>query len=165
MPISVSVRGIEQLKAFLAKVPVETRKIAVREVSMYIIGNDSHGLRHMVNYKYVSRKAAYGQTFVSDKQRRYVMAKIKSGEITPGRENRTGAIKRGWEYKTQGGGYGATIYNKVKGTEFVHGDATQARQPRMVGHRTLGEIISTNIKGAMVAANAAISRWLKINNK
>ena len=74
-------------------------------------------------------------------------------------------MSRGWSYKTQGGGYGATIYNKAKGVEFVHGDDTQARQPAMVGHRKLGEIISTNIKGAMIAANAAISRWLKINNK
>ena len=165
MPISVSVRGIEQLKAFLLRVPVEVRRIAVEVATEYIIGDSSHGLKHMVNYKYVSRKAAYGQTFVSDKQRRYVMAKIKSGEITPGRENRTWAMGAGWRYTKQGGGFGATIYNKVKGAEFVYGDETQANQIRMVGHRTISSVISTNIKGAMQRVNQFVEKWLKQNNK
>lgn len=162
--IKVSVRGIEKLQAFFKKVPVETRKIAVEEVAEYMLGNDSRGLRHYVGYKYVSRKAAYGQTFVSDRQRKYVMAKIREGEITPGRENRSGALKRGWTYKKQGGGYGATIFNKENHAQWVMGDDTQARQPRKVGWRRMKEVIDTNIKGAMQTAERKISAWLKRND-
>lgn len=163
--IKASVRGVEQLKAFFAKIPSNTRKIAVEEVTKYLIGDNNHGLKHYVKYKYVSRKSAYGRTFESDKQRRYVMAKIRSGEITPGRDNRSGALQRGWQYKRQGGGYGATIYNAVPYAKWVMGDGTQARQPNKVGWRMMAEVISTNIKGAMQAANQAVGRWLKANNK
>ena len=162
--IKVSVRGIEKLQAFFKKIPVETRKIAVDEVTEYLLGDDRHGLRHYVGYKYVSRKSAYGQSFVSDKQRKYVMAKIRSGEITPGRENRSGALKRGWTYKKQGGGFGATIYNKTDHAQWVMGDDSQARQPRKVGWRRMQEVIDTNIKGAMQAAERKISAWLKRND-
>ena len=163
--IKTSVRGIEELKALFKRVPVEIRRIAVEVASEYLIGDSTHGLKHMVKYKYVSRKAAYGQTFSSDKQRRYVMAMIRSGEITPGRENRTWEMVAGWKYTKQGGGYGATIYNKVKGAKWVYGDDTQAKQIGMVGHRKISDVIKTNIRGAMQAVNRYVEKWIKQNNK
>lgn len=159
--ISTSVRGIEQLKAFFKKIPVYTRKAAVEAATKYLIGDQSHGLKHYVNYRYVSRKSAYGQTFQSDKQRRYVMKKIRSGEIDPGTPHRTGALENGWAYNTQGGGYGAKIYNTVPYAKYVMGDGTQARQPKKVGWRMVAEIIKTNIAGMMRAANQAVERELK----
>lgn len=159
--ISTSVRGIEQLKAFFKKIPVYTRKAAVEASTKYLIGGSAHGLKHYVNYKYVSRKSAYGQTFSSDKQRRYVMAKIRSGEIAPGTSHRTGALANGWNYKLQGGGYGAKIYNAVPYAKYVMGDGTQARQPNKVGWRMVAEIIKTNTAGMMRAANQAVERVLK----
>jgi hypothetical protein len=156
---------VEQLKAFFARIPVQTRKIAVEAVAEYLIGDDTHGLKHYVGYKYVSRKRAYGQTFSSDKQRRYVMAMIREGKITPGRANRSGGLKAGWQYKKQGAGYGATIYNTKDYAKWVQGDETQARQPGMVGWRKMSVIISTNIKGAMKRANERIAAWLRSNNK
>lgn len=163
--IDISVRGIDQLKVFLSKIPVELRKLAVSEATKYLVGNSDHGLKHMVAYKYVSRKSAYGQTFKSDKQRRYVMAMIKSGEITPGRENRTGAISAGWTSTVTGGGYGSKISNNAPGAKWVYGDDTQAKQLGMVGHRKMSEVISTNIDGAMLAVRQAITRWINSNNK
>jgi hypothetical protein len=161
--INLRVRGVEQLKDFFAALSVEMRKIAVREVAEYLIGDDNHGLKHLVKYKYVSRKKAYGQTFVSDKQRRFVMAAIKDGRIKPGQNNRTGATSEGWDYKTTGGGYGAQIYNGTQGAKYVQGDDTQARQPALVGHRKVTDVISTNIKGAILRAEQALQRW--INSK
>src|ERR1035437_4720191 len=119
MTTTVSVRGIDQLKAFLTSLPANLRKLVVPTVAEYLIGDNSHGLRHLVNYKYVSRTSAYGQPFVSDKQRRYVMAMIGEGKITPGRSNRTGAMSAGWTYGLQGGGYGAKITNSVPGVGYV----------------------------------------------
>ena len=92
--IKMSVRGVEKLQAFFKKLPPAARKIAAPEIAIHLIGDDNRGLKHYVGYKYVSRKSAYGQTFSSDKQRRYVMAKIRSGEITPGRSNRSDKLSR-----------------------------------------------------------------------
>lgn len=159
--IKVSVRGIDQLKKFFAELTPAARKAAVKGATEYLIGNDSRGLRHYVNYKYVTRKSAYGQTFSSDKQRRYVMAKIREGEITPGKPNRKGTLKAGWNWKPQGGGYGARIYNPVPYAHFVMGDSGQARQPAKVGWRKVMAVVSTNLNGMMKAANEAVNRWLK----
>jgi hypothetical protein len=163
--ISTSIRGIEKLQAFFKSIPVELRKIAVEEGSKYLVGDETHGLKHIVSYKYVSRASAYGETFKSDKQRRYVMAKIKSGEITPGRENRTGSISAGWGYRKTGGGYSSVLYNKANGAEFVYGDDLQAKQLGMVGHRKMSEVIKTNMEGAMLAVRQAVSRWINAKNK
>lgn len=173
--ISTSVRGIEQLKAFFKKIPVYTRKAAVEASTKYLIGGPAHGLKHYVNYKYVSRKSAYGQAssdtfangnpippgYFSLKQYKYVMAKIRSGEIAPGTSHRTGALANGWTYSMQGGGYGAKIYNAVPYAQYVMGDGTQARQPNKVGWRMIAEIIKTNTAGMMRAANQAVERVLK----
>jgi hypothetical protein len=52
--IKFSVRGVEKLQAFFKQLPAEARKIAVPAVATYLIGDDAHGLRHYVGYKYVS---------------------------------------------------------------------------------------------------------------
>jgi hypothetical protein len=160
MTIKVRVRGIEELKAFFAELPSAVRRVAVQEAAKYLIGDQSHGLKHLVAYKYVTRKSAYGVSFFSEKQRRYVMARIREKSITPGTANRTGATSAGWGYKSTGGGYGAILYNDTKGAEFTQGDTTQARQPAKVGHRKVSDVISTNINGAIQRANQAVQRWI-----
>lgn len=159
--IKVSVRGIDQLKKFFAELTPAARKEAVKGASVYLVGNDQHGLKHYPSYKYVTRKKAYGQTFSSDKQRRYVMAMIREGKITPGSPSRDGTLKAGWAYKAQGGGYGMSVYNSVPYAHFVMGDAGQARQPGMVGWRKLMAVVESNLNGMMKAANEAVNRWLK----
>jgi hypothetical protein len=171
--ISLSVRGVEQLHKFFAELSPALRKILIPPIAEYLIGDESHGLKHLVRYKYVSRKAAYpnisfrtkaGNTIVGYKnlaQFQAVHAGMRNGSINPGQDNRTGATQAGWAYKLQGGGYGASIYNSTKGAYYVQGDSSQARQPAMVGHRKVSDVISTNIKGAIRAAEQAFSRWVK----
>jgi hypothetical protein len=162
--IKISVRGIEELHKYFASLQAELRKMVIPTVTEYLLGDENHGLRHYVPYKYVSRKLAYGQTFVSAKQRRYVMAAIRDGRITPGRSNRTGATAAGWSYKVQGGGYGASITNSTPGARYTMGDDTQARQPAKVGWRKAMAVISTNIDGAIRKANQVIEAWIKRNS-
>ena len=162
--IKFSVRGVEKLQAFFKKLPAEARKIAVPAVATYLIGNDAHGLRHYVGYKYVSRASAYGKTFSSDKQRRYVMARIREGSIAPGAPHRSGTLKRGWTYSLQGGGFGAKVYNPVPYAGYVMGDGSQANQPRLVGWRTMMAVVNTNIKGAIKAAERKIQEWINGNS-
>ena len=162
--VTVQVRGIEALQKFLSELPKGSKIAAIKAATEYLIGNDSHGLKHLVAYNYVSRTAAYGQPFVSDRQRAYVMAMIHEGKITPGTENRTGALVEGWKYTTSNSGYSARIYNDVKGDPYVQGDESQARQPAMVGHRKMSDVISTNIDGAMQAVKQAIQQWINLNS-
>ena len=96
--ISYNVRNLEAVQAFLKSLPHGGIKRVLEAMVIYFIGDASHGLVHYEPYKYITRKQAYGKTFESDKQRRYVMAKIRSGEITPGKENRTGVTAMGWHY-------------------------------------------------------------------
>jgi hypothetical protein len=107
----------------------------------------------------VTRKAAYGKTFVSDKQRRYVMARIREGSIDPGFPHRTGNYQRGWKVINKG--VSTQIVNDVPYAGFVGGNETQARLNKKVGWRTVSEIIGTNWRGAVRHANAEISKWIK----
>lgn len=159
--ISIRVRGVEQLQDLFNKIPLYAKKEAVKAVGEYLIGNERRGLRHLVKQNYVSRKAAYGVTFFSDKQRKYVMARIREGSIVPGHYRRTGATAGGWRMQTTGGGYDAKLINPSRGAPWVMGDDTQSRHEAMVGHRKVEDVISTNIKGAMQAANVAVKKWIR----
>jgi len=146
--IKTSVRGIEELKALFKRVPVEIRKTAVKVASSYLLGDHedgtvvthpAHGLKH------------YPPDFQGSK--------------------RTYKLENHWKYRATGGGYGSVLYNNVVskyGKEYakwVQGDGTQARHVRARGWRTVSEVISTNINGAIRAINRAVEKWIKQNNK
>ena len=44
--VKVTVRGIEKIQAMLAELPQGTKRIAVQGATDYLIGDDSHGLKH-----------------------------------------------------------------------------------------------------------------------
>jgi hypothetical protein len=157
--IKVKVRNLEQVKKWISALPRKYRGAATKAMAEWFIGTGQRGLKRYPPYKYVSRKSAYGKTFVSDKQRRYVMAKIREGRIDPGVPHRTGNYQRGWNI--QGEGVKIKIVNQVPYAQFVGGDETQARLNKKVGWRTISVIISTNIKGAIRHAEAAINKITK----
>ena len=163
------VRGAKEFVDFIGEYARVFRGIITEAVADYLIGDEVtpgtyyHGLGHYPPYKYVSRKSAYGKTFQSDKQRRYIMARIREGSIEPGYPHRFGTIQRGW----QKGGTGAKayIFNQAKGVEFVHGDDTQARQPAAVGWRRVSIIIKTNLVGAMSWADKKLKQYQESRQK
>lgn len=154
---SSPIRGAEKLQAYLKKLPRGTIKTALDAISDYILGNDSHGLRHYEPYKYVTRKAAYGQTFQSDKQRRWFYA--NGGPDMIG-DNRTGETAGAWTVVETNNGYGRTFSNPKPSAVWLYSDDGQANQLRMVGHRTLTSKIMSNLNGALRSAGAAITRYL-----
>lgn len=160
MQVGFRVRGFERLNEWLKSLPRGGLQVALKAFVEYVIGNESHGLKHPEPYKYVSRKRAYGQTFQSDAQRAYVMAKIKSGEITPGVENRSGISTDSWQY-TMTTAWQYTITNPEPGAYWTRDDTGQARQPALVGWRKVSKVIADNFAGGIRAATAALSRWLK----
>jgi hypothetical protein len=166
-PIRQPVRNIDKVQAFLREVPRGTVKPALNAIAVYLIGDERHGLRHSPPYKYVSRARAYGQVsdappgYFSWKQFRYVMAKIASGEITPGVPQRTGETGAAYGYHETNNGYGVTIDNPKTSAYYTQHDTGQARQPALVGWRKVSKNIQDNIKGALHNGMLAINRWLK----
>ena len=156
MNLKISIRGVEEWKAYLKTVPHGTVRIALRAIVEWVLGNESRGLRHYEPYKEVSRaRAGYGP--MSDKQRRWFWA--NGGPDMIG-NNRTNATANAWQSKETNNGYGQTVWNKSEGAKWIWSDQ-QARQPALVGHRTALEKIQTNIAGAIRHAQAAIHAWLK----
>jgi hypothetical protein len=160
MQVNFKVRGIEKVNEFLASVPRGGVKIALQAFTEYVIGNESHGLKRPEPYKYITRKVAYGETFSSDAQRAYVMAKIRSGDITPGRENRTGNSEDAWQHVAVSE-YNYKITNPEPGAYWTRDDYGQANQPALVGWRKVSQVISDNFDGGVRAATARLNEWLK----
>lgn len=158
MQVKIGIRGVEQLVAYLKTVPRGVTRAAMRAFSEYILGNQQHGLRHSEPYKYVSRKAAYGQTFKTDKQRRWFFANNMQDKIG---NNRTGKTAAAWTLKESNNGYRMTLENKTAGGYYTRSDKGQARQLGLVGWRKLLLMIAANVTGALRSANAAVNKWLK----
>lgn len=125
--------------------------------AVYLVGNMGRGLKHYRSYKHVTRKAAYGKTFQSDKQRRYVMAMIKQGKITPGYPKRTGKAQRGWKARPISGG-DSMVSNDVPYIGYLHDNDSQARLNALAGWRKVEEIIESNTRGMLNAGEQAIKR-------
>lgn len=154
--ISITVRKNPQLERLIGDFPRRFRGVATEAIADYLIGNKTHGLKHYPVYKYIRRRKAYGKTFVSHKQRRFVMARIRDGRIDPGAPHRTGKIQRGW--KKTGSGVNTRIVNNERGVEFVMGSDKQARLNAMAGWRTDSKVIEDNMQGALRHANAEINK-------
>ena len=159
MNISFKVRGVEKVTAYLKSLPRGIKKVAEKALTEYLIGAKPHGLKHYSPYKYVTRKKAYGQTFASDKQRRYVMAMIAEGRIDPGVPHRTGKGQRGWQSVETSRGY--TIKNDEQSMYYSMSDKGQARLNKLAGWRLVSKAIKDNLAGAFKSANAAVKKFLK----
>lgn len=150
--------GLEEWKAFIKEIPQGVRVTFMRAFTTYIIGDKNHGLKHEPAYKYVSRKSAYGQTFVSEKQRRWFWA--NGGPDMIG-NNRTHEISNAWEMKVRDSSWThVSVENGADGVGWVMG-LGQARQPAKVGWRDILKVIQDNMTGAMNAAQDAVNDWLK----
>lgn len=150
-------RNIEQVQAYIKKVPYGSVKVALKALGEYFLGNDRHGLGHYEPYRHVARAKAYGKSFFTEKQRRWFWA--NGGPDMIG-NNRTGASASAWRMKETNGGYGITLENPSEGARWLWSDK-QARQLQMVGHRTAAQKIATNIAGALRHAKAAVNAFLK----
>ena len=147
------------LAEFISSLPRNTRGLATEAAADYLIGDGRHGLKHYPPYKWVTRRRAYGKTFVSAKQRRYVMAMIRAGRIDPGAPHRTGIIQRGW--RKEGRGAKVKIVNDARGVEWVHDDKKQARLNALVGWRKTSVITQSNEHGSVQAAQRAVDKYIQ----
>jgi hypothetical protein len=138
------------LTQVISDLPRSLRGPVTEAAAVYLVGNSSRGLQHYSQYRYISRTAAYGRPFQSDKQRRKVFAMIRNGEILPGYPRRTGRLQRGWVVIPQG--VKTRITNSEPYATYVVGDPGQARLNEMAGWRRYGLIVASNERGMIQAA-------------
>lgn len=151
--IGLEVAGVEELRTLLAKVPDAVGGEAVDEVNKYLV----NVLKQYPPYKHVKYKDAYGG-WKSEKQRRYVMARISEGTITPGYANRSQEFSRGW--KTVDKGINSLIVNEVPYGRYLMGDTTQARMMGMIGWDRITFIIRERMPEIIKKAVAGVKKGL-----
>lgn len=134
---------------------IEKLPDGARQIATPIIGDEVVNLmRQYEGYSYISRAQAYpdapaGAGWFSDRQRRYVMAAIRRGEIVIP-YNRTQTLANGWQRD------GVRVVNNVPYAKFVQGDGTQSRHESLVGWKTVSQKIEANQQKIMAAARNAV---------
>ena len=160
MQIKFRIRNVEAVQSFLRAIPKGAVRVALEAFTEYVVGNEAHGLRHADPYKYVTRKAAYGFSFFTDKQRRWFFWALNTGKIDPGSGKRTGESTAAWKAVSRNDGYRYTISNNTVGGYWTRHDTRQARQLGKVGWRKIMTVLADNYKGGIRAAVAAVKKYL-----
>ena len=150
----IAIEGAEQIALNISRLPDEAQDQAADEVNKYLL----NVFRLYPSYKYVPFKKAYGG-FFSDKQRKYVMARIKEGTIKPGTSQRTQTLAKGW--KIVGKGKTSIIANETSYASRVMGDKGRARMPKMIGWKTLTQIINEKQSKIDKQATVGVKRAIK----
>lgn len=160
--VKTLLKSTEELKRWFDKLTPKLKRVAGEAAADYLIGDGRRGLRHYPPYKLVRRRVAYPEVkgWFSERQRRYVMARIREGTIDPGYPHRTGRYQRGWQ-KRQEGRSAFVVFNSLWYAKYVGGDEEQARQPRKVGWRKAGEIAQSNFDGMVRAAESAVEKVIR----
>jgi hypothetical protein len=150
--VGIDVKGLEPLIRGFNNLTPTAQDMVVDNVSVYLLDT----LRHYPSYKYVGRRAAYPPTgWQSEKQRKYVMAKITEGDIRiPYR--RTQEMARAW--KKIGGGAQAIIVNETEAAYYTMDDQGQARLNALMGWQKIKAIIEQRRAKILQIANAAVKR-------
>ena len=164
--IKISVKGIDEVRAFLARLGAEAKHVTEGAVTEYLIGDETHGLKHYPPYKYLgtSEEGAYKKVyggFFSDRQRRYVMAMIREGQIIPGQSSSNRYMGDAWHAEDKGRYWVAM--NDVAHTKYVVGDTDQSRMMEMKGWDKISKNIKNNLKDAFRYAKEQVKQWLKEN--
>lgn len=165
MQIKFRIRNVEAVQSFFRAIPRGAVKVALEAFTDYIIGDESHGLRHADPYKFVTRKSAYGFSFFTDKQRRWFFWALKTGKIDPGSGKRTGESTAAWKAVPRNDGYRFTVQNNTAGGYWTRHDKKQARQLGKVGWRKIMTVLADNYKGGIRHAVAAVKKYLADSKK
>ena len=154
MPVDIVIDGLEELRGKLDRFPKAAQDGAGNMVSDYTLNI----MREYVPYAYVPFKSAYGNWF-SEKQRRYVMARISEGTIRPGAPSRTQTLRGGW--KKMGEGADSLVVNVVPYAGYVVGDADQARMHKKIGWWTVGQRLKERAGEIERKAKAGVDKVMK----
>lgn len=136
--LQVKIEGMAEARKALQRMErLEGVKDGLVSAAVYLKGKFSE----YPPQKRIARKRVYGETFKSDKQRRYVFAAMKRGEIPymRGTSAKSQALGRRWARETRRGGLEQVIGNNARYAEYVQGDE-QSEYMRRVGWRKMSDI-------------------------
>lgn len=138
---SIEVIGLEQVASRIKSLPPELKKQVLADVAEYGL-DELDRQESQTPKRYVTRRAAYGATFFSRKQRAYFFAALRDGRIQVPyhRRNRIG---KGWNAEIHQD-YVA-FGNKWPWAPYVIGIAGQSRHERMVGWRNAWDYINNKL--------------------
>lgn len=153
--LGLEVIGVEEVATKLGKLPDVVADAAVDEANQYML----RVLKTYPPYSHVTYKQAYGG-WKSEKQRRYVMARINEGTITPGKPNRSQEFRQGWEIV----GYGKTsfITNQVPYGHFLMSDESQANMPKLIGWKKVSNVLKERTKEILRQAEIGVKKAIKL---
>lgn len=133
--IGISVQGdVEIARKLLRLASPETISRANRKIAEYI----RNQAQKYPQQRSITRKQAYGQSFQSDKQRRWFFAALRAGQIRIPYQ-RTGTLLRGWKIMPFGS-QDFLVINETDYAGYVMG-TPQARMMRLIGWKTLEGIV------------------------
>ena len=139
-------RGLDAIRQAIDELPRRLRGKALEAGAKFYVKR----FKLYPRYKEVARRKAYPEVggFFSDKQRRFVMAGIKSGRIQPGRPHRTQDLKNAWHI--EGRGLGLSIVNDAPQAIYAYSPIYQARQLALVGWKNIDEMEKENRDDALL---------------
>ena len=151
--ILVSADGLKELHAKLAKLPDAVADDGVQAGNEYIVT----AMQQQPPPNYVTRKAAYGVTFFTERQRRWFFAALRNGEINVPYK-RTQGIRNAW--RIEGRGRLGFVANDAPGVGWGMGE-NQARQPAMVGWKKANAIIKERTAEIVRRFDAGVKKALR----
>jgi hypothetical protein len=151
--IVVTTEGMQEIEAKLSKLPDAIADEGVMAANKFLLPKVSKPAPQ----NYVTRKAAYGVTFFTAKQRRWFFAALRNGEINVPYK-RTGAMMGNW--RIEGSGRQSFLANDAPGIEFVQGEG-QSRHEAKVGWKKVSAIMKGQINGIMHAFSSAVKTAIR----
>lgn len=152
--LGISIPELPQVQRRLAKLRegIEPKEI-LQPVGKYLISEKALG--HYPPRKSITRKAAYGVSFFSEKQRRWFFA--VGIHRTP--HKRTMALRKGWRMLISDDDM--FLINLADGARWVIGTDTQSRHERMVGWRTVKDSLKQASRKIDSILSGAVKRAMR----
>jgi hypothetical protein len=135
--VGISVEGLKEIRERLPKIITWAFPDAILEVAKFIRTE----LQRYPSPKRVSRKAAYGVTFSTDRQRKWYFANLREGTLRlPYR--RTRALSRGWQIMPMGS-RDHIVVNETPHARHVQPEQAgdQSRMMRIIGWLSIDRLI------------------------
>ena len=157
--VGIDISGAPEIAAKLSQLPDEAANAGVESANEYVV----EVMKAYPPYTYFSRASAYpdapaGRGWFSAKQRRYVMAKMASGEFVPP-YSRTQALRNDW--KTLGYGVNQIVVNENPAAVYAYDDQRQARQMAGAGWKKLGETLRDRASRIVEKFDAGVKKAIK----
>lgn len=166
--IALDVTGIKELNAKLSTLPPAVQDAVTDGVSKYLIGvfrkypPENHEPTRAQAYPeaiIVTRNGKVIRGYFSMAQWRYVRWLIASGQVPYTRRSGSQAMRNNWRQIDKG--RNSIIANETTAAYYTMGDGSRARYSKLVGWRTMTEIIDSRLKQIERVAQDAANKALK----